>query len=290
MALLNKIPRESQENMGYIQEGGVHIESPKPFILNGKGCKACESRRKEDGMQSECSYCFSIIVDPLTLPANHAGSVTSKPELASDGPGKAAEAVIAEWVFKNKGEGGIHPATGGINKASSILQQVGGYFEYYDSKAQDISYQGWDNGQGKKYWLATVPTSAYKNIKLSSEQSSSGSAPNDFKVQVSTDRTVWTDVPGGTVQMNIVSSYNCPNQSCIPATSLPNADDKQMLYIRWVVNSNKPTNPKDNPNGIGSGGSSKIRNIRVTGEPISELRLNSLPSTYPMCRNKVAKR
>ena len=54
-----------------------------------------------------------------------------------------------------------------------------------------------------------------------------------------------------------------------PQPPLPNADDKQMLYIRWVVNSNKPTNPKDNPNGIGSGGSSKIRNIRVTGEPIS---------------------
>ncbi|MEC0201394.1 glycosyl hydrolase family 8 [Paenibacillus lautus] len=214
---------------------------------------------------------LALLLIPWTLPANsHADSVTSKPELASDGSGKAAEALIAEWVFKNKGEGGVHPATGGLNKSSSILQQVGGYFEYYDSKAQDISYQGWDNGQGKKYWLAMVSTSAYKNVKLSSEQSSSGSAPNDFKVQVSTDRTVWTDVPGGTVQMNIVSSYNCPNQSCILNNlPLPNADDKQMLYIRWVVNSNKPTNPKDNPNGIGSGGSSKIRNIRVTGEPIS---------------------
>ncbi|MGO4791136.1 glycosyl hydrolase family 8 [Paenibacillus sp. 2KB_20] len=214
---------------------------------------------------------LALLLIPWTLPANsYADSVTGKPELASDGSGKAAEALIAEWVFKNKGEGGIHPATGGLNKSSSILQQVGGYFEYYDSKAQDISYQGWDNGQGKKYWLAMVSTSAYKNIKLSSEQSSSGSAPNDFKVQVSTDRTVWTDVPGGTVQMNIVSSYNCPNQSCIlNNVSLPNADDKQMLYIRWVVNSNKPTNTKDNPKGIGSGGSSKIRNIRVTGEPIS---------------------
>ncbi|MCV4230919.1 glycosyl hydrolase family 8 [Virgibacillus sp. LDC1] len=214
---------------------------------------------------------LALLLIPWTLPANsYADSVTSKPELASDGPGKAAEALIAEWVFKNKGEGGIHPATGGQNMSSSILQQVGGYFEYYDSKAQDISYQGWDNGQGKKYWLAMVSTSAYKNVKLSSEQSSSGSAPNDFKVQVSTDRTVWTDVPGGTVQMNIVSSYNCPNQSCILRNiPLPNADDKQMLYIRWVVNSNKPANPKDNPKGIGSGGSSKIRNIRVTGEPIS---------------------
>lgn len=213
---------------------------------------------------------LALLLIPWTLPANsHADSVTSKPELASDGSGKAAEALIAEWVFKNKGEGGVHPATGGLNKSSSILQQVGGDFEYYDSKAQDISYQGWDNGQGKKYWLAMVSTSAYKNVKLSSEQSSSGSAPNDFKVQVSTDRTVWTDVPGGTVLMNIVSSYNCPNQSCkLNNLPLPNADDKQMLYIRWVVNSNKPTNPKDNPNGIGSGGSSKIRNIRVTGEPI----------------------
>ena len=69
MALLNKIPRESQENMGYIQEGGVHIESLSQTVHTERerGCKACESRRKEDGMQSECSYCFSIIVDPLDI-------------------------------------------------------------------------------------------------------------------------------------------------------------------------------------------------------------------------------
>ena len=47
MALLNKIPRESQENMGYIQEGGVHIESQaKPFILNGKGLQSMRIKKK----------------------------------------------------------------------------------------------------------------------------------------------------------------------------------------------------------------------------------------------------
>lgn len=199
--------------------------------------------------------------------------MTGKPKQASvvQKETAAAEGVIAEWVFKNKGEAGSHPATGGEYMSSSSLQQAGGYFENFDSKAKDISYQGWDKGAGKKYWLATLATSAYKNIKLSSEQSSSGSGPNDFKIQVSLDRTVWTDVPGGTVQMKTVSSYSCPGQSCkLSKLSLPNADDKELLYIRWLVNSNLATNSKDNPEGIGEGGSSKIRNIRVTGDLILE--------------------
>ncbi|MGM1049788.1 MAG: glycosyl hydrolase family 8 [Bacillota bacterium] len=212
---------------------------------------------------------LALLLIPWSFPADsHAGAMTGEPGRAFDEP-RAAEAVIAEWVFKNKGEDGIHLATGGQYLSSSILQQSGGFFENFDSKAKDISYQGWDKGEGKKYWLATVSTSAFKNIKLSSEQSSSGSGPNDFKVQVSTDRTVWTDVPGGTVQMNTISSYNCPGQSCkLNKVPLPNADDKEMLYIRWLVNSNKATNSKDNPSGIGPYGSSKIRNIHVTGDLI----------------------
>ncbi|WP_438497827.1 fibronectin type III domain-containing protein [Paenibacillus sp. IHBB 3054] len=232
-----------------------------------------QSQKKRGSNPKQLFFMFLVfLLIPCSFPADSlAGPVAGKPKQASvvQKETAAAEAVIAEWVFKNKGEAGSHPATGGEYMSSSSLQQVGGYFENFDSKAKDISYQGWDKGEGKKYWLATLSTSAYKNIKLSSEQSSSGSGPNDFKVQVSSDRTVWTDVPGGTVQMKTVSSYSCPGQSCkLSKLSLPNADDKELLYIRWLVNSNLATNSKDNPEGIGEGGSSKIRNIRVTGDLI----------------------
>ncbi|MEC0240331.1 glycosyl hydrolase family 8 [Paenibacillus dokdonensis] len=178
-------------------------------------------------------------------------------------------AVLAEWMFKDKGEQGVHMATGGKYQSSSILQNVGGTFEYYDDEAHDISYQGWDPAEGQKYWLATIPTAGFNQIKLSSEQSSSGSGPNEFKIQTSTDLSNWTDVPDGNVKMNTASSYDCPKQSCkLKNLALPLADDKELLYIRWMVSANKATNTDENPSGIGGGGSSRIRSIQVTGEPI----------------------
>ena len=59
MALLNKIPRESQENMGYIQEGGF-ISNPlaKPFILNGKGVA---KHANQEEKRTECKANVLIV-------------------------------------------------------------------------------------------------------------------------------------------------------------------------------------------------------------------------------------
>ncbi|MFU1792621.1 glycosyl hydrolase family 8 [Paenibacillus azoreducens] len=196
----------------------------------------------------------------------HAGAADKN----GSGTVKQNAVVLAEWKFSDKGEQGVHLATGGQYQVSSFLQNVGGTFENYDEDEHQISYQGWNPEEGAKYWLATVSTAGYSHIKLSSEQSSSGSGPNEFKVQTSTDLSKWTDVPNGIVKMNTVSSYDCPQQSCkLAGLSLPQADDDQgILYIRWLVNANKATNADENPDGIGGGGSSRIRNIQVTGEPI----------------------
>lgn len=211
-----------------------------------------------------------FLLIPWSLPGTTFADGTKVDSADSSGVvGDLSGNVIAEWVFENEGEKGIHLATGGQYQSSSILQNVGGSFENYDEEKNDISYQGWDDGQNKKYWLATVSTASYGDITLSSEQNSSGSGPNDFKVQISTDRSSWTDVPNGTVQMNTSSSYNCPGDTCkVEKLPLPNADDKELLYIRWLVNSNRATNSTENPSGIGGGGSSRIRNIRVMGVPI----------------------
>ncbi|WP_256872217.1 glycosyl hydrolase family 8 [Paenibacillus sp. 79R4] len=178
--------------------------------------------------------------------------------------------VIAQWVFQNGGDNGTFVATGGQYQSASILTNVGGVFENYSGSKQEISYQGWDQGNGKKYWLVTMSTAGFENIAISSEQNSSGSGPNDFKLQMSTDQATWTDVKNGIIQMNTSSSYNCPQDTCkLKNLPLDGADDKELLYIRWVVNSNTPTNTVDNPSGIGGGGSSRIRNIYVTGDPIA---------------------
>ncbi|WP_339322412.1 fibronectin type III domain-containing protein [Paenibacillus sp. FSL W8-0194] len=174
------------------------------------------------------------------------------------------QAVLAEWTFANSGTGGVFQATGGVNQGSSSFRNVGGYFEDYDAGQHSISYQGWDNGSGKKYWLATLSTKGYEQIAVSSQQTSSGTGPRDFKVQISSDNQNWTDVPGTALKMSL-SSFNCANDSCkLKEAALPAAaNDRDLLYIRWVVSSN--TNTKGSQ-GIGSTGSSLIKDIRVTGK------------------------
>ncbi|WP_256760627.1 glycosyl hydrolase family 8 [Cohnella sp. WQ 127256] len=190
---------------------------------------------------------------------------------AGKAPKASNKEIIAEWNFKNKGENGVFTATGGSYQTASLLENVGGTFENYDSGNKEISYQGWDGGKGLKYWLAAVSTKGFKNIVLSSQHNSSGSGPNDFKVQISADNQVtWSDVPNGSVRMNTSSSYDCPENKCkLNQLPLPKADNKDLLYIRWIVSSDKATNMEDNPSGIGDGGSSRIRDVRVSGDRIA---------------------
>ncbi|WP_161487977.1 Ig-like domain-containing protein [Paenibacillus glacialis] len=174
---------------------------------------------------------------------------------------------LAEWIFANAGTNGAFPATDGTFKTTSTFRNIGGYYEDYDSSQKAISYQGWNSGNGTKYWQATVSTKGYDNITLSSQQNSSGTGPRDFKVQISTNNTTWTDVPNTTLKM-VVSSFSCASNTCkLVEVPLPtNANDQDLLYIRWIVRSNTNTNGSS---GIGSTGSSRIKEVRVSGSAIT---------------------
>ncbi|MFD0712523.1 glycosyl hydrolase family 8 [Paenibacillus sp. GCM10027626] len=172
--------------------------------------------------------------------------------------------ILAEWQFADEGENGVSAATGGAYQAAALFQNVGATFEYYSSKA--LSYQGWGGDYSQKYWLAAFPTKGFKNITLSSEQTSSGSGPRDFKVQLSTDGQAWSDVANTNIQMTAISSFTCPDDACkLKNVALPEAaNDQELIYVRWIVRSG--FNTKGEPNAIGGGGSSLIRNIAVQGE------------------------
>ncbi|MBH5316276.1 Ig-like domain-containing protein [Paenibacillus sp. GSMTC-2017] len=173
---------------------------------------------------------------------------------------------LAEWIFTNGGSNGSFPATNGHNKLASTFTNVGGVFEAYDSVNKSISYQGW-NGTGNKYWVATVPTTGYENITLSSIQNSSGTGPRDFKVQISTNNQTWQDVPNTTLKMAI-SNFDCAGNTCkLINVPIPNGANQNVLYIRWLVSSN--VNTKGEVGSIGSFGSSRIKDIRVMGSLIS---------------------
>ncbi len=179
----------------------------------------------------------------------------------------AAKTNLASWVIANSGDEGVIAATAGSYKGAATLQNSGGVFEAVDAGQSSISYQGWDGGENKKYWLVAVPTKGFQNIAVTSDQNSSGSGPRDFKLQMSTDNRTWTDVPNTNLTMS-VSNYNCANDACKlnNAPLSANADDRDLLYLRWIVNSNVNTNGM--AGGIGGSGSSRIRNIQISGEQI----------------------
>lgn len=194
----------------------------------------------------------------------------------------AQQEAIAQWVFKDAGDNGIFPAASGAYKNAALFENVGGTYEYYGDNA--ITYQGWDRGVGTKYWLATVPTAGFKNITVSSAQTSSGTGPRDFKAQFSLDNRTWTDIQGGVLKME-THNFNCKNNACkLVSKPLPKeANNQPLLYIRWVVNSDARTSGESG--GVGSAGSSRIKDVRIAGERIdgSELVVPTIDKfRYPM--------
>ncbi len=212
-------------------------------------------------------------VTPPTPPTNPEGSEVPDSAVLE-------KTKLAEWIFANAGQNGAFPATDGTFKTTSTFKNIGGYYEAYDSTQKAVSYQGWNSGNGTKYWQATMSTKGYDNITLSSQQNSSGTGPRDFKVQISTNNTTWTDVPNTTALKMVVSNFSCASNTCkLLEVPLPaNANDQDLLYIRWIVRSNTNTN---GTSGIGSTGSSRIKEVRVSGSAITGVTPTEVLSKTP---------
>jgi len=178
----------------------------------------------------------------------------------------AAQETIAQWIFKDAGSNGVFPATGGVYQTSSTIRDVGTNTNAYtyEPSENSVRNQGWHNGTGTKYWLATLSTKGYDNIFLSSQQTSSSTGPKNFKVQYSINQQQWTDIPGGQLVL-AQNNFNCSNNSCklinIPLPA--GANNQDVLYIRWVVNSTTSVSGGT----VSSSGSSRIKDVVITGTP-----------------------
>ncbi|RJX41887.1 licheninase [Paenibacillus pinisoli] len=162
---------------------------------------------------------------------------------------------------------GIHKSTDGIYSSAATLRAVGGpSYETvtHSSSEKSVQYQGWDNGTGSKYWMMALPTKGYEGITVSSKQRSSGSGPADFKLQYSANGTEWKDVPQ--TQLKLVNGSYAATAQLIEQPLPAEADDLDMLYVRWIVTSTTPTNTASNA-AVGASGSSYISGVAVKGEP-----------------------
>jgi len=127
-----------------------------------------------------------------------------------------------------------------------------------------VSANGWDNGAGTKYWIATVNTTGASNITVSSLQGSSGTGPKDFKLQYMIGTTNnWIDIPNGTVTMPApVGPGNLATWGTVTDLPLPaDASNQPLVSIRWINTSTTSVN-----NGtVASGGTSRISGVYIKG-------------------------
>jgi len=120
------------------------------------------------------------------------------------------------------------------------------------------SANGWDSGDGVKYWQVFFDASGVAQLTVSSVQRSSGTGPRDFKLQYRIGVAgTWIDVAGGTVQTANDYTSGVLTEVALPAA----ADNQPAVYLRWIMTSNTSV---DNGT-VGGIGTSAIDDIIIAG-------------------------
>jgi hypothetical protein len=222
-----------------------------------------------DGLAIFASLEFGSVQTNTVLTANGDGtpSVSNVNSTTFDVTGSTSETLV-EWNFDDTN------VTVDVNNSSNSGKQVSIVGVTYDGSqwvtgnpntGNANSAVTWGNTTDE-YWQIDLVTTNRTNLKFSYDMFSSATAPQDFKVQYSTDASAWTDT--GSSIVLVTSTWN----SVIDFT-LPSACENQAtLYLRWYRNSTVSANG----GAIGTGGRNRIDNFKVTGE----LGVSSAGNTY----------
>ncbi|MDF2881093.1 MAG: cell wall binding protein [Clostridiaceae bacterium] len=180
----------------------------------------------------------------------------------------AVPETIAAWDYTSAAVSPVIPATSGSLAAGAALTNFKDAVPTYSSGS--LSINGWDKGQGTKYWQISLSAKGYDTVTLSAKARSSGTGPRDFKVIYSINNgTTWKDVPNGAY---VIKSSTLSNS--ISNLLLPNeAADVENLEIRIIMTSNissrAGTSTYSETEEVTPAGTSNINNIVVTGVPVT---------------------
>ena len=178
----------------------------------------------------------------------------------------AATVTVAEWDFADNPDATktwtSFPATGGVNAASTVTLSTymgetgtGGTISTYTNTNRSISIDKWNNGANIKYWQVAVSTAGFENLKVGFGSYGSNTGPRDFKLQYSTDKLVFTDVPDGAYANTATLARS---EFSLPA----DIDDKGSVYLRFLQTSDVSINAGT----VGATGTSRMAELRITGE------------------------
>lgn len=119
----------------------------------------------------------------------------------------------------------------------------------------------WQSGANSKFWLIKINTNGYENLTISSKQRSSDTGPRDFQLEYSTDSISWHVVPNSSI--TVATNFTSGVLNNLPLPSACN--NKNNLYIRWMCISTVAADG----GAVASGGTNRIDDILIKGEPIS---------------------
>lgn len=187
---------------------------------------------------------------------------------------------IVSWNFEDQNAIADSGTVANVNRAITRETSVNPTFPQGTGGSGTFAYNtnSWHDGDGVKYYQIDFETIGFKNIKLSSKQMGSNTGPRDFKLQYSLDGTNWVNFGH-----EIVVANNW-NSGVVNNVELPvEAENKENVYVRWIMTSNISINGGT----VASGGTSRIDDITVTGNPTPvsdevavELDANNLAVIY----------
>ncbi|MDD3876994.1 MAG: T9SS type A sorting domain-containing protein [Bacteroidales bacterium] len=228
------------------------------------------------GLDSETEYFFKMY--PYTnsgvlINYKTDGFVSQSSDLTSDAPDLIAhfnfEDATKRGSISNTTEWELYPYSADdgttANKDIALISTFGGVvYSSWLSSARP-NFNGWDNGEGLKYWQIKISTVGYKNLQLSSRQRSSDTGPRDFKAQYSINGYQWYNIPGAELIYLANDAYPY-SAGVLNNVTLPQVcNNEEEVYIRWIMRTNIAVN---NGNTL-SGGTSTIDDIQVNGFPIT---------------------
>lgn len=192
---------------------------------------------------------------------------------------QAQKDTLAGWTFPNGKLSDTIADFSSLNNSNSFIKSVGTDPLQMKNGATTSAAQatGWDNGNGVKFWEATINTLGYNNLSLYSKQTAGGNnpGPRDFAVFYSIgDTEKWSKVLNSEVNVQNDWTSGVLSDLMLPA----DCENAETLHIKWIMTSDTAADGSI----VNATGTSKIDDVFILGDKISSIE-NENPkiSVYP---------
>jgi len=217
--------------------------------------------------------------DWITIPRGFVSSFTTGPQLimltddnviAGEEPEERDTDNMAEWVLSAQTgiSGTSIPATGGtrVNETSVLRKMVNGSQRHLIFQSLGAALDSQPSGNASlsghannAWWEVNISSLGFEDIIITWNMRSSAAGPRDYRLQYSYDRETWHDAVSPSVALGNNIAISDPRSEftrLLPSS----ANNRENLYIRWLMSSNYQAN-----GGTGPGGANNINNIVISG-------------------------